>query len=86
MWRISYCGHSGHFTTNVAYEVRFLTQFPKNLTLKILSDMIGIASYFGQSLTYPYFIILALNFCVSPQKHNLQGMLSFTEIGVVSQK
>jgi hypothetical protein len=62
MWRISFCGHSGHFTTNVVYEVRYLTQSSKKFTLKISSDMIKVVGYFGQSLTYPIFLLLGLNF------------------------
>jgi hypothetical protein len=68
MWRISFCGHSEHFTTSVAIEVRFLIQFPKKFTLKILSDMIGVASYFGQALIYSYFTIFSSEFlCFSPK-------------------
>jgi hypothetical protein len=62
MWRISFCGNSGHFTTNVAYEGCFLTQFLKKIILKISSNMIGVASYFGQSLTYPYSTIFSSEF------------------------
>jgi hypothetical protein len=47
--------------------------------------MIGVAGYFGQSLTYLVFTIFRSEFPCFPQKHNLQGKLSFTEIGVVSQ-
>jgi hypothetical protein len=33
-----------------------------NLTLKISSDEIWVASYFGQPLTYPYFTIFSSDF------------------------
>jgi hypothetical protein len=36
------------------------------LTLKISSDQIWDAGYFGQPLTYPYFTIFSFNFCVTP--------------------
>jgi hypothetical protein len=35
------------------------------LTPKISSDQIWVAGYFGQRLTYPYFIIFISNFCVT---------------------
>jgi hypothetical protein len=34
----------------------------KVLTLKISSDQIWVAGYFGQPLTYPYFTIFSSNF------------------------
>jgi hypothetical protein len=39
-----------------------------NLTLKISSDQIWVASYFGQPLTYPNFTILSSEFLCNSLK------------------
>jgi hypothetical protein len=38
------------------------------LTLKILSDQIWVAGYFGQPLTYPYFTIFSSDFLCNSLK------------------
>jgi hypothetical protein len=38
---------------------------------KILSGQIWVTGYFGQPLTYPYFTILPLTYCVSLYNHKL---------------
>jgi hypothetical protein len=44
----------------------FQTSLLIGLTPKISSDQIWIVGYFGQPLTYPYFIILSSKFSVTP--------------------
>jgi hypothetical protein len=36
-----------------------------SLTPKILRDQIWVAGYFGQPLTYTYFVFLIMTFCVT---------------------
>jgi hypothetical protein len=54
---------------NYKYGYEVLTRFMKSsLTLKILSDQIWVAGYFGQPLTYPYFTILSSGFLCNSLK------------------
>jgi hypothetical protein len=46
---------------------RFRATYPR-LTLKILSDQIWVAGYFGQPLTYPYFTIFSSDFLCNSLK------------------
>jgi hypothetical protein len=44
----------------------------KTLTPEILSDQIWVSGYFGQFLTYPYFIIFNSDFTFSVKNNNLK--------------
>jgi hypothetical protein len=50
-----------------------------HLAPKFSSDQTWVVCQFGQPLTYPYFTIFSLSFCITPYNRKLQGSFHYTK-------